>query len=149
MDGQGARVDRFGYALAPSLVPYHYNTVALNPEGMNDKAELEDGQRRVAPYAGATVRLHFNTVRGQALLITAQRPDNAPIPMGANVLDAAGNSVGMVGQANQVYLRSDKRAGELTLNWGDAPASSARCITAYLPGRRPDSTAQRPVPLAH
>ncbi|WP_213977291.1 fimbria/pilus outer membrane usher protein, partial [Serratia marcescens] len=56
MDGQGARVDRFGYALAPSLVPYHYNTVALNPEGMNDKAELEDGQRRVAPYAGATVR---------------------------------------------------------------------------------------------
>lgn len=64
MDGRGARVDRFGYALAPSLVPYHYNTVALNPEGMNDKAELEDGQRRVAPYAGATVRLHFNTVRG-------------------------------------------------------------------------------------
>ncbi|WP_239509651.1 FimD/PapC C-terminal domain-containing protein, partial [Citrobacter freundii] len=63
---------------------------------MNDKAELEDGQRRVAPYAGATVRLRFNTVRGQALLITAQRPDNAPIPMGANVLDAAGNSVGMV-----------------------------------------------------
>ena len=134
MDGQGARVDRFGYALAPSLVPYHYNTVALNPEGMNDKAELEDGQRRVAPYAGATVRLHFNTVRGQALLITA-RPDNAPIPMGANVLDAAGNCVGMVGQANQVYLRSDKRAGELTLNWGDAPASSARCITACLPGK--------------
>ena len=135
MDGQGARVDRFGYALAPSLVPYHYNTVALNPEGMNDKAELEDGQRRVAPYAGATVRLHFNTVRGQALLITAQRPDNAPILMGANVLDAAGNCVGMVGQANQVYLRSDKRAGELTLNWGDAPASSARCITACLPGK--------------
>ncbi len=86
MDGRGARVDRFGYAPAPSLVPYHYNTVALNPEGMNDKAELEDGQRRVAPYAGATVRLHFNTVRGRALLITAQRPDNAPIPMGANVL---------------------------------------------------------------
>lgn len=74
MDGQGARVDRFGYALAPSLVPYHYNTVALNPEGMNDKAELEDGQRRVAPYAGATVRLHFNTVRGQALLITRSGP---------------------------------------------------------------------------
>ncbi len=54
----------------------------------------------------------------------------------------------MVARANQVYLRSDKRAGELTLNWGDAPASSARCITAYLPDGL-DSTAQRPVPLAH
>ncbi|RTF80433.1 fimbrial biogenesis outer membrane usher protein [Serratia marcescens] len=141
MDGQGARVDRFGYALAPSLVPYHYNTVALNPEGMNDKAELEDGQRRVAPYAGATVRLRFNTVRGQALLITAQRPDNAPIPMGANVLDAAGNSVGMVGQANQVYLRSDRSAGELTLNWGDAPGQ--QCTLHYRLPAPEDSPIQR------
>lgn len=141
MDGQGARVDRFGYALAPSLVPYHYNTVALNPEGMNDKAELEDGQRRVAPYAGATVRLHFNTVRGQALLITAQRPDNSPIPMGANVLDNTGNSVGMVGQANQVYLRSDKRAGELTLNWGDAPGQ--QCTLHYRLPAGEDGPIQR------
>lgn len=141
MDGQGARVDRFGYALAPSLVPYHYNTVALNPEGMNDKAELEDGQRRVAPYAGATVRLHFNTVRGQALLITAQRPDNAPIPMGANVLDVAGNSVGMVGQANQVYLRSDRNAGALTLNWGDAPGQ--QCTLHYRLPAGEDGPIQR------
>ncbi|RTE98684.1 FimD/PapC C-terminal domain-containing protein, partial [Serratia marcescens] len=141
MDGQGARVDRFGYALAPALVPYHYNTVALNPEGMNDKAELEDGQRRVAPYAGATVRLRFNTVRGQALLITAQRPDNAPIPMGATVLDKAGNSVGMVGQANQVYLRSDRNAGVLTLNWGDAPGQ--QCTLHYRLPVAEDSPMQR------
>lgn len=141
MGGQGARVDRFGYALAPALVPYHYNTVALNPEGMNDKAELEDGQQRVAPYAGATVRLRFNTVRGQALLITAQRPDNAPIPMGANVLDNAGNSVGMVGQANQVYLRSDRNTGTLTLNWGDAPGQ--QCTLHYRLPAAEDSPIQR------
>ncbi|ENZ7914523.1 fimbria/pilus outer membrane usher protein [Klebsiella aerogenes] len=121
MDGQGSRVDRFGFALAPSLVPYHYNTIALNPEGMNDRVELKDGQRDIAPYAGATVRLRFKTVRGQALLITAQRPDNLPIPMGANVLDAEGKKVGMVGQANQVYLRSSQNTGELILNWGQAP----------------------------
>lgn len=126
MDGQGARIDRLGYALAPGLVPYHYNTIALNPEGMNDKTELEDGHRRVAPYAGATVRLRFNTVRGQALLITALRPDNTPIPMGASVFDEAGNNVGMVGQANQVYLRSDQRAGELKLNWGKAPEQQCK-----------------------
>ncbi|MEX5715503.1 FimD/PapC C-terminal domain-containing protein [Serratia ureilytica] len=87
------------------------------------------------PYAGATVRLRFNTVRGQALLITAQRPDNAPILMGANVLDNAGNSVGMVGQANQVYLRSDRNAGTLMLNWGDAPGQ--QCTLHYrLPPRK-------------
>ena len=60
--------------------------------------------------------------------------------MGANVLDAAGNSVGMVGQANQVYLRSDKRAGELTLNWGDAPGQQC---TALPPICREDGPIQR------
>lgn len=87
------------------------------------------------------MRLRFNTVRGQALLITAQRPDNAPIPMGANVLDNAGNSVGMVGQANQVYLRSDRNAGTLTLNWGDAPGQ--QCTLHYRLPAAEDSPIQR------
>ncbi len=63
MGVQGAQVDRFGYALAPALIPYRYNSVALNPQGMSNKTELEDGQQRVAPYAGAMVRLHFRTQR--------------------------------------------------------------------------------------
>lgn len=126
MDGQGARIDRFGYALAPALTPYHYNTIALNPEGMSNKTELEDGQKRVAPYAGATIRLHFNTVRGQALLITAQRPTHGAIPMGTAVLDSAGKNVGMVGQANQIYLRSDKTEDTLTLQWGTQASEQCR-----------------------
>lgn len=141
MDGQGARIDRFGYALAPALTPYHYNTVALNPEGMNSKAELADGQKRVAPYAGATVRLHFNTVRGQALLITAQRPDNGTIPMGTAVLDPAGKNIGMVGQANQLYLRSDKTEDTLTLQWGKQ--ANQQCRLHYHAPAAEDTPIQR------
>ncbi|HGM5492590.1 TPA: fimbria/pilus outer membrane usher protein [Serratia fonticola] len=129
MNGQGARVDRFGYALVPSLVPYQYNSVALNPQGMNSKAELEEGQQRVAPYAGATVRLHFKTIRGQAVLIKVQRPDGSTIPMGTSVLDKNNNDVGMVGQANQVYLRSDKQQGKLTLRWGKG--ATQQCSMSY------------------
>ncbi|VTR58127.1 Outer membrane usher protein fimD precursor [Serratia fonticola] len=129
MDGQGARVDRFGYALVPSLVPYHFNTVALNPQGMSSKAELEDGQQRVAPFAGATVRVHFKTIRGQAVLIKVQRPDGSIIPMGTSVFDENNNDVGMVGQANQVYLRSDKPQGKLTLRWGEG--ATERCSLPY------------------
>ena len=61
--------------------------------------------------------------------------------MGANVLDAAGNSVGMVGRANQVYLRSDKRTGELTLNWGDAPGQ--QCTLHYRLSAGEDGPIQR------
>ena len=129
MDGQGARVDRFGYALVPALVPYQYNTIALNPQGMNSQSELEDGQQRVAPFAGATVRLHFKTIRGQAVLIKVQRPDGSIIPMGTSVFDNNDHDVGMVGQANQVYLRSDKPQGKLTLRWGKGAAE--QCSLSY------------------
>lgn len=129
MDGQGGRVDRFGYALVPSLVPYQYNSVALNPQGMNSKAELEDGQQRVAPFAGATVRLHFKTIRGQAVLIKVKRPDGSTIPMGTSVFDSNEQDVGMVGQANQVYLRSDKQQGKLTLRWGKR--ATQQCSMSY------------------
>ncbi|EPN47045.1 fimbrial usher protein, partial [Pseudomonas syringae pv. actinidiae ICMP 18807] len=45
MNAQGAAIDGNGYALLPSLLPYRYNNIALSADGMNDKAELEDGQR--------------------------------------------------------------------------------------------------------
>jgi outer membrane usher protein len=127
MDGQGSRVDRFGYALVPALVPYHYNTIALDPQGMSSKVDLDDGQQHVAPYAGAAVRLRFNTLHGQAVLVTAQHM--GAIPMGTNVLDSSGKYVGMVGQANQIYLRSDKPEDVLTLSWGQS--ADQQCLLHY------------------
>ena len=135
MDGQGARVDRFGYApgaVAGALSLQHRRAEPRGHERQSGTGRRPAARRSLCRCHGAPALQH-RARPGAA--DHAQRPDNAPIPMGANVLDAAGNSVGMVGQANQVYLRSDKRAGELTLNWGDAPASSARCITACLPGK--------------
>lgn len=115
--GQGSRVDVFGYAIAPSLGAYQFNSVGLDPHNMSDDTELHTSERRVAPYAGATVRLRFNTLSGQAMLITAQRPE--PIPMGAAVYDSYGNYVGMVGQANQIYLRTGDEKGTLRVQWGE------------------------------
>ena len=127
--GQGSKIDYFGYALAPSLTPYHYNTVALDPQGMNNKVELEDGHKRIAPYAGATVRVKFNTINGQAILITAKTLNNQIIPMGTSVLDSDGKEIGMVGQANQVYLRSVKQHAKITLKWGNQ--DNQKCNLEY------------------
>ena len=120
MGGQGARVNAFGYALAPALVPYQFNTVGLDPQEMSDDAELQTSTQRVAPYAGAMVRLRFATLQGQAMLIAAQRPDGSAIPMGAAVYDEYDNSVGMVGQANQIYFRAADEKGRLQVRWGDS-----------------------------
>lgn len=129
MYGQGASIDRFGYALVPTLTPYRYNTISLDPQGMDFKTELQDGERRIAPYAGSAVKVTFRTLNGYPLLITIKRPDTSIVPMGANVYNRENIVVGMVGQAGQAYLRADERQGKLTIKWGDG--DHQRCILPY------------------
>lgn len=129
MNGQGAEIDSSGFALVPSLTPYRYNTVAINPEGMNEKTELDDGQRRIAPYAGAAVKVNFKTRNGNALLIKAHLANGKSIPMGADVIDESGSIVGMVGQGGQAYVRSDQSVGTMILRWGER--TEEQCVIAY------------------
>lgn len=137
MGGQGATVNRFGHGLAPALMPYQYNVVSLDPQNMNDQAELQTTQQRVAPSAGAMVRLRFATLRGQAMLITALREGTDPIPLGAAAYDEYGNSVGMVGQANQIYLRANGQKGTLQVKWGERAADRCRVEWTASPANEP------------
>ncbi|QRY82398.1 fimbrial biogenesis outer membrane usher protein [Pseudomonas sp. PDNC002] len=127
--GQGARINSSGYAIVPSLNPYHYNQVSLNPQGINSKTELVETDRQVAPYAGAMVKLEFKTLSGQALLIVAKRADGSALPLGAGVFGNGGASLGMVGQGGQLYARAEAAKGEFTVKWGDA--SDEQCKLPY------------------
>jgi len=130
------RVDRFGYALVPSLTPYRYNRVFLDPQDAD--IELENAEQRSAPYAGAAVKLTFQTRHGQALLIHVNAPEGQSLPPGTPALDAAGNVVGLLGQGNWLYLRSESGRGQLYLPWG---RQDQRCRLVY------DSTHAPVVPL--
>jgi outer membrane usher protein len=141
MYGQGARIDRFGYALVPTLTPYRYNTITLDPDGMNFNTELQDGERQIAPYAGSAVKVTFRTLSGYPVLITIRLANGSQLPMGTVVYSTnatANNSrddnrqdheVGMVGQASQAYFRAEKTRGTLILVWGDA--ANERCQLDY------------------
>jgi len=118
MDGQAATIDSSGYALVPTLMPYRYNTVSLDPTNISPYAELQDGERRVAPSAGAAVKLKFRTLMGYPVLLQTTLPNGQIIPMGADVYDK-GKLVGMMGQAGQAYLRASGVTGKLTIKWDD------------------------------
>lgn len=126
--GQGAKINRFGYAITPYLAPYRYNNVLLSPEDMNSYAELVSNQKQVAPYAGAAVKIKFNTTLGYPVLLTLDQTDK-DIPMGANVYDLKGKSIGMVGQGKQAYTRLEKLSGKLIIRWGDK--KSQQCQVDY------------------
>ncbi|MGK8776735.1 fimbria/pilus outer membrane usher protein [Burkholderia cenocepacia] len=134
--GMGARVDRFGYAIVPSLTPYRYTDVALDTQGIDRDTELTGNQVRIAPYAGSAVLLKFATLTGHAVLIQGARPDGERLPLGANVLDGNGTSIGVVGQGGLAYARVPSAHGTVDIRWGkrredqcamryDLPAPSA------------------------
>lgn len=111
--GQGATVNSGGYALVPSLTPYRYNTVSLDGSEMNTQTELQESQRRIAPLAGAAVKMSFATLAGYPLLITVSGKESFPV--GLNVTDEKGSIVGMTAQGNQVYARVSGEQGLLQI----------------------------------
>lgn len=131
-NGQGACIDSNGYAIVPSLTPYRYNTISLDPKGINKHTELKSTQSRVIPYAGAAVKASFDTLSGYGVLIKAKINGTEALPMGASVLDDQNNVVGMSGQASLIYARVRERQGILTVKWGDSPQEMCR-VSYVLP----------------
>ncbi|MGC3964351.1 MAG: fimbria/pilus outer membrane usher protein [Rhodocyclaceae bacterium] len=130
----GVTLDKDGYALVPSLMPYRYNTISLDPADMSGQAELEDTQRRVAPYAGAAPYIRFETRAGHAVLVGVRDENGGTLPLGATVKDANGREIGMVGQGSRLYARVPAREGVMHVSRG---GSQPDCEIPYsLPSER-------------
>lgn len=134
-NGQGATVDRFGYAILPSLTPYRYNTISLDSQNMVDDVELQGGSKRLVPYAGAISRVTFKTTYGKATLINTTLPDGSQPPMGADVTDSDGETVGIMGQGGQIYARIATQSGVLFVKWGKNAAQQCQ-VWYQLPTTR-------------
>ena len=117
-NGQGARIDSNGYDIIPSLTPYRYNPISLDPKGINKHTELKSTQSRVIPYAGAAVKAAFDTL-SYGVLIKAKINGTDALPLGANVVDDQNHVVGRSGQASLIYARVRERQGTLTVRWGE------------------------------
>ena len=125
-DAQGARINgnhsaqvgNSGFAVVPHLTPYRQNVVELDAKDLSVDVELKTAAQNVAPRAGSVVKLQFETVSGQALLITALREDGSPLPFGSDVFDEEGASVGIVGQGGKAFVRTARTKGRLTVKWG-------------------------------
>ena len=140
LNAQQVTIDSHGYALVPSLTPYRYNRITLDPQNMAGNAELIESEKRVAPLSGSASKVIFRTRSGTALLIKARFPDGEPLPLGADVLDDDGNVIGMTGQNGQIYVRSEKNKGDFIVRWGESP--DERC---YLPFTITDAESEQPM----
>lgn len=124
----GIEIDSFGYAAVPYLNPYQFNDIQIDPKNAPEDIELENTQQRVAPWAGAVVKVNFNSKRGTPLLISGSFKGQ-PLPFGADVQNSLGERVGSVGQGGQLYARVKKESGSLIVSW--AKGAQGKCTIEY------------------
>jgi outer membrane usher protein len=128
----GVRLDRRGYGVVPYLAAFRWNAVEIDPTGLSLDVSLASTRRRVAPTAGALVLVPFETDVGRTSLLVARLADGSPPAFGADVLDGQGRSVGVVGQAGNIFVRNVVPGAPLTIRWGDRVAD--RCVVRARQG---------------
>ncbi|MFC5472471.1 fimbria/pilus outer membrane usher protein [Paraherbaspirillum soli] len=129
INGQGAMIDSNGYAIVPSLMPYRVNTVALDPNGLPDHVELKQTSDEAVPSAGAVILVRMPTVTGHPRLLALRDADGKFPPMGAELFDSEGKSLGGIGQGGVAFVRGLEGKGELRAKWG--PGKAEQCVIPY------------------
>ncbi|MDO1528965.1 fimbria/pilus outer membrane usher protein [Fulvimonas sp. R45] len=131
VNAPGVRVNRSGYALVPYLAPYQLDTVQIDPQGLPLGVQLDATSARVAPYAGAVVKVNFKSRYGRALIARIRMADGKPLPFGTEVQDAKGQAIGTVGQGGMALLRVAGQSGRLGAQWQDTQGVAHACSFAY------------------
>lgn len=111
-----------GLALVPYASPYRQNTLTLSDSQGASGAEVINNIGYTVPFYGAVNRVTFATDRRQSYTLTATFPDGKPLPFGAEVVDKSGTSLGYVGQASVLHIKTTQTPQhlEVKLNKRDA-----------------------------
>ncbi len=139
VNGSGLRVDPWGHAVVPGLVPFSRNQVEIDPKGLPMNIDLDSTLQQVAPTAGAVVAVRFETAdRGRPAVIRTRTANGKPLPFGADVRDAQDTIIGTVGQGGHIIARGLKAdRGELTVSWGKTAQDTCRLDYALPATTRP------------
>lgn len=141
--GSNVRTDGRGYAVVPSLSPWHKNDIALDTESLPDNVDVELAGQTVIPGSGAVVMADYATHIGNRVLFTLVYHGATP-PFGASaevVLPESGKSGGIVAEQGLLYLSGVPSRGSILVNWEeDGVAKSCRA-----PFRLPEDRMNKPV----
>ncbi|MGO3741752.1 fimbria/pilus outer membrane usher protein [Kerstersia sp.] len=129
-----ARTAANGYAVYPTTQPYRFNTIRLDSGELGADVELDSLSRTVVPHRGAIVKAEFKGVIGRRVQLRILDAAGEPLPLGAEVLNAEGRSLGWVDHRGQALVLVTQDEGRLQAQWGDGRS----CQLDYvLPARDP------------
>ncbi|WP_333609847.1 fimbria/pilus outer membrane usher protein [Pantoea piersonii] len=130
--GSDVSTDRRGYAVIPSLTPYHKNSIELAADTLPDNVDVELAGQTAIPTSGAVVMIDYATHIGNRVLFTLAYQGATP-PFGAAAkveLPDRGKksaSSGIIAENGQLYLSGVPEKGTINVAWReDGIAKSCR-----------------------
>ncbi len=118
-NSSGAVVDGRGYGVVPYLSAYSRNRVEIDSEGLSSDISIADTSSESVPVAGSIVKVTFETLRENTIVINGMFEDGSALPFGAEVFNnTSGNVVGYVGQAGSIFARGVDAQGKLLVKVG-------------------------------
>ncbi|MEB5705906.1 fimbrial biogenesis outer membrane usher protein [Pantoea anthophila] len=146
--GSNVFTDGRGYAIVPSLSPYHENAIELETETLPDNVDVElDGQTAI-PTRGAIVLADYATHVGNRVLFTLTWQHTFP-PFGATgqiAIHAGGNqssTSGIVAEKGELYLSGVPAQGTVEVKWQE----EGKQKSCRAPFRLSDASGTNPVRL--
>lgn len=134
----GVAIDRFGYAVLTSAMPYRHNRVALRTSDIGNGLEIPLAAKDIVPTERAIGRVTFETHLGQSLLIHAKLADGSVPVIGANIFGQNGEHVGVVGTRGEAYVSGVQSGDRLQMKWGDDADASCSLTVPELPAIQAD-----------
>ncbi|AGB79441.1 P pilus assembly protein, porin PapC [Enterobacteriaceae bacterium strain FGI 57] len=129
----GVAIDRFGYAVLTSAMPYRHNRVALRTSDIGNGMEIPLAAKDIVPTQRAIGRVEFETHLGHSLLIHAKLADGSAPMIGANIFNQQGVNVGVVGTRGEAYVAGIESGERLRVKWGDDDSASCTMPIPELP----------------
>ena len=129
LNSSSARTNDRGYALIPYLQPFRINRVILDTDELDPNVEIDNGVTQVVPRRGAVVKASFPARKVERLLVSTRDQYGIVLPFGAQISNADGHVLGIVGQAGQSLLSTVEGQQIVYVRWGNT--SEEQCQAQF------------------
>lgn len=106
-----------GYGIVGYLTPYKYNEVYLDPKGTSMDVDVEDTHKTIVPTAGAAILVKMGTKQQNQTFVQFISPSQKSLPFGAQIANASGDKIGMVGQNGLAMIVTEPGKNVLSISW--------------------------------
>jgi outer membrane usher protein len=120
---QVAKSDSGGEALVTGLAADSANRISIDPTDYSFATAMSKTEQIVTPRGQTGLLVNLAPVRSRPALVTLEREDGAPPPVGSEVLLSSGGAPLVVGHAGQVFIEDLEVRTSGTVSW---PTGSCR-----------------------